>query len=98
MARRARHLGPGHDQIVLPIALAPHRHVGKSCSPRSHRINETRLRQRADNGDGSGFTHNLYVSDIGTLTINNSYFHDAVVATKSRVAPKTRLSRTHAYR
>jgi hypothetical protein len=33
----------------------------------------------AHNGDGSGFTHNLYVSDIGTLTINNSYFHDAVV-------------------
>src|SRR5204863_1559204 len=33
----------------------------------------------AHNGDGSGFTHNLYVSEIGTLSIDNSYFHDAVV-------------------
>jgi hypothetical protein len=33
----------------------------------------------AHNGDGSGFTHNLYVIEIGTLTIDNSYFHDAVV-------------------
>jgi hypothetical protein len=33
MPRRARHLCPAHDQIVLPIALAPHRHVGKSCCP-----------------------------------------------------------------
>ena len=28
-----RHLCPAHDQIVLLIALAPHRHVGKSCCP-----------------------------------------------------------------
>jgi hypothetical protein len=33
----------------------------------------------AHNGDGSGFTHNLYVGEIGTLTVNNSYFHDAIV-------------------
>src|SRR5882762_2834615 len=31
------------------------------------------------NGDGSGQTHNLYVGEVGNLTINNSYFHDAIV-------------------
>src|SRR4030095_1075269 len=31
------------------------------------------------NGDGSGFTHNLYVGAIASLTITDSYFHDAVV-------------------
>jgi hypothetical protein len=31
------------------------------------------------NGTGSGLTHNLYVGEIGTLTVNGSYFHDAVV-------------------
>jgi bifunctional non-homologous end joining protein LigD len=36
MARRARHLCPAHDQIVLPIALAPHRHVGKSVPSPAH--------------------------------------------------------------
>src|SRR6185369_758492 len=33
----------------------------------------------AHNGTGDGKTHNLYVNKIGTLTINDSYFHDAVV-------------------
>jgi len=33
----------------------------------------------AHNGDGSGFTHNLYAGHIARLTISNSYFHDAVV-------------------
>ena len=33
----------------------------------------------ADNGDGSGYTHNLYVGAIGTLTIDNSLFTDAIV-------------------
>ena len=38
----------------------------------------------ADNGvapgnPGSGFTHNIYVGAIATLTITDSYFHDAVV-------------------
>ena len=31
------------------------------------------------NGAGDGFTHNLYVNEVGNLTIRNSYFHDAVV-------------------
>src|ERR1700676_1154015 len=30
----------------------------------------------ANNGSGDGFTHNLYVGVIGTLTVNGSYFHD----------------------
>jgi hypothetical protein len=43
------------------------------------------------NGIGDGFTHNLYVGQIGALTINNSYFHDAVVGheIKSRAAQTT---------
>src|SRR5436309_898291 len=36
MARRARHLCPSHDQIVLSIALAPHRHVSKSAQSPAH--------------------------------------------------------------
>ena len=35
--------------------------------------------QFAHNGAGDGLTHNLYVGQVGTLTITNSYFHDAVV-------------------
>src|SRR4051794_32195836 len=31
----------------------------------------------AFNGGGTGNTHNLYVGGLNTLTINNSYFHDA---------------------
>lgn len=31
------------------------------------------------NGSGDGYTHNLYVGEVGTLTIDSSYFHDAVV-------------------
>lgn len=31
------------------------------------------------NGSGDGLTHNLYVGQIGTLTIDGSYFHDANV-------------------
>lgn len=33
----------------------------------------------ADNGAGDGFTHNLYVGQIATLTINDSLFTGAVV-------------------
>ena len=31
------------------------------------------------NGAGDGYTHNLYVGEIGRLTIADSYFHDALV-------------------
>ncbi len=31
----------------------------------------------AYNGVGDGQTHNIYVNDVGTLTITNSYIHDA---------------------
>ena len=42
----------------------------------------------AHNGAGDGFTHNLYVGAIDTLTVRNSYLHDAVVGheIKSRAA------------
>jgi hypothetical protein len=35
--------------------------------------------QFAHNGAGDGLTHILYVGQVGTLTITNSYFYDAVV-------------------
>nr|MCV4206126.1 right-handed parallel beta-helix repeat-containing protein [Roseomonas sp. SXEYE001] len=31
------------------------------------------------NGAGDGFTHNLYANGVGSLVIEDSYFHDAVV-------------------
>ncbi|MDQ2742223.1 MAG: hypothetical protein M3Z66_07975 [Chloroflexota bacterium] len=45
----------------------------------------------AHNGAGDGYTHNLYVGDIGALTITDSYFHDAVVGheIKSRAETTT---------
>jgi hypothetical protein len=48
-------------------------------------INNTEF---AHNGTGDGKTHNIYVGKIAKLTINNSYFHDAVVGheIKSRAA------------
>lgn len=40
------------------------------------------------NGGGMGNTHNLYIGDIAKLTVDNSYFHDAIVGheLKSRAA------------
>src|SRR3954447_25126981 len=45
----------------------------------------------AYNGYGDGQTHNLYVGNIGNLTIKNSYFHDADVGheIKSRALSTT---------
>jgi hypothetical protein len=42
-------------------------------------------------GQTAGFTHNLYVGAIASLTIDNSYFHDAVVGNeiKSRALSTT---------
>jgi hypothetical protein len=42
----------------------------------------------AFNGDGSGFTHNFYAGAIASVSIDDSYFHDAVVGheIKSRAA------------
>ena len=45
----------------------------------------------AYNGSGTGFTHNIYVGDIATLFIKNSYIHDASVGheIKSRAESTT---------
>jgi hypothetical protein len=32
-----------------------------------------------ENGTGDGYTHNIYADEVGTLTIDGSYFHDAVM-------------------
>jgi len=45
----------------------------------------------AHNGAGDGYTHNIYIGDIASLTIDRSYFHDAVVGheIKSRAEQTT---------
>lgn len=43
------------------------------------------------NGDGSGLTHNLYVGKIGTLTIDNSLFMDAVVGHEIKSRAETTI-------
>jgi hypothetical protein len=45
----------------------------------------------AFNGDGSGSTHDIYVGDIASFTLTNSYIHDAIVGheIKSRAANNT---------
>ena len=45
----------------------------------------------AHNGTGDGLSHNIYVGAVASLTITNSYFHDAVVGheIKSRAAVTT---------
>ncbi|HET8995946.1 MAG TPA: Hint domain-containing protein, partial [Acetobacteraceae bacterium] len=52
----------------------------------------------AFNGTGDGQTHNLYVNDVGTLTITGSYFHDANVGheIKSR-AENTTITNTRIF-
>jgi Ca2+-binding RTX toxin-like protein len=52
----------------------------------------------ANNGTGDGFTHNLYVGDIASLVIDDSYFHDAVVGhqVKSR-AQSTTITNSRIY-
>lgn len=52
----------------------------------------------AHNGAGDGYSHNLYVGDVGNLTISDSYFHDAVVGheIKSR-AETTSITNTRVF-
>ena len=48
----------------------------------------------AHNGGGDGYTHNLYVGAVKQLTVEDSYFHDAVVGheIKSRALATTLLN------
>jgi hypothetical protein len=48
------------------------------------------------NGAGDGYSHNLYVGAIGSLTIDNSYFHDAVLGHEIKAEPSTPPSPTAA--
>ena len=52
----------------------------------------------ASNGTGDGFTHNLYVNNIASLVIDDSYFHDANVGhqIKSR-AQSTTITNSRIY-
>lgn len=44
-----------------------------------------------NNGSGDGFTHNLYVGDIASLTITGSYFHDANVGNQIKSRAETNI-------
>ncbi|WP_428672007.1 hypothetical protein [Reyranella sp.] len=50
------------------------------------------------NGTGDGYTHNLYVGEIASLVIDDSYFHDAVIGhqIKSR-AHSTTITNSRIY-
>ena len=43
---------------------------------------------------GDGHTHNIYVGMIATLTINDSYFHDAMSGMRSKAGPQIPSLRT----
>lgn len=45
----------------------------------------------AHNGSGDGYTHNIYIGEIASFTLTNSYMHDAVVGheVKSRAHSNT---------
>jgi len=45
----------------------------------------------AHNGVGDGLTHNLYIGDVANLTIDNSYFHDAVVGHEIKSRAETTI-------
>lgn len=52
----------------------------------------------AYNGAGDGYSHNIYVNEIASLTIDNSYFHDASIGhqIKSR-AQSTTITNSRIY-
>ena len=43
------------------------------------------------NGAGDGYTHGLYIGDIAALTIEDSYFHDAVVGHEIKSRAETTI-------
>ena len=47
------------------------------------------------NGAGDGFTHNIYVTQVGTLTVENSYIHDAVVGHEIKSRALTTIIRNN---
>ncbi len=45
------------------------------------------------NGAGDGYTHGIYIGDIASLTIDGSYFHDAVVGHEIKSRAETTVIR-----
>ena len=45
------------------------------------------------NGAGDGYTHGIYIGDIASLTIEGSYFHDAVVGHEIKSRAETTIIR-----
>ncbi|MCW8088519.1 right-handed parallel beta-helix repeat-containing protein, partial [Sabulicella glaciei] len=56
-----------------------HNQNGILANPNAMGSITIRSSEFSQNGAGDGYTHNLYVGAISSLTIDNSYFHDAVV-------------------
>uniref|UniRef100_UPI001A965ECD right-handed parallel beta-helix repeat-containing protein n=1 Tax=Sabulicella rubraurantiaca TaxID=2811429 RepID=UPI001A965ECD len=67
----------GH--LTINNSYFHHNENGILANPNTAGSITIRNSEFSHNGKGDGYTHNLYVGKIGSLTIDNSYFHDAAV-------------------
>ena len=65
--------------LIIEDSLFENNQNGLLANPSATGTITIRDSEFAKNGSGDGYTHNLYVGEIAKLTIDNSYFHDAVV-------------------
>ncbi|SHK39362.1 Ca2+-binding protein, RTX toxin-related [Roseomonas rosea] len=65
--------------LVIEDSYFHHNQNGLLGNPSANGTITIRDSEFAHNGAGDGRTHNLYVGEIAKLTIDDSYFHDAVV-------------------
>ncbi len=79
----------GH--LVMNNCYVHHNQDGILANPVAGGTITIRNSEFAHNGAGDGYTHNIYVGRIASLTIENSYIHDALVGhqVKSRAEATT---------
>ncbi|MFC0386137.1 carbohydrate-binding domain-containing protein [Muricoccus vinaceus] len=65
--------------LVVEDCLFENNQNGLLANPSTTGTITIRDSEFAKNGTGDGYTHNLYVGEIAKLSIDNSYFHDAIV-------------------
>ncbi|WP_052402160.1 carbohydrate-binding domain-containing protein [Muricoccus aerilatus] len=65
--------------LTIEDSLFENNQNGLLANPVSDGTITIRSSEFNHNGVGDGRTHNLYVGEIAKLTIDNSYFHDAVI-------------------
>ena len=78
-------------QLTIVDSYFHHNQNGLLANPSATGGITIRNSEFAFNGAGDGYSHNLYVGTIGSLTVQNSYFHDASVGhqIKSRALVNT---------